>query len=676
VTNAVPSSRTVTPLTALAAQQKVLAPLTVEMVRAVQARDYDEVESVCREMIRKAPFLNAGYYNLACILAVRGRTEQAFAELERAVGKGGLDVRHMAADPDLVSLRGDSRFAELLQIAAAVRPSWLSFQASPAVPGSNQTVTVEETNVFLHPQWGLPVARYHLPSNAPAGAAVTTLSGPVGDLLRKWYAEGTAAGHAGDLYDNRDANHSDLTRSRFPQLTWIEYGACARDAGVHYGLAANILHDGVVIGNASVAQTAGPFWRSMTRLAYANQNSATLLYVHYASNKIYFYPSHADHTAGHNGRREGSPTGGYGDVFPANTPYVITSQGSSGSDQPFLSAIACTMAAFRPETKRCLIEKGILAPTLQMIFRSSSRLLAGPEDYFRGIAHPSVFPAAMLCESKMVETAHAMRPSDVPPLVQLRVLEEDPAVNGRDYFDLPDRTEDVFTTPCAVARVFRSVARQRRMIVSAATSRDANGRALSYRWAVLRGDPAKVAIAPLNASTSLVQIVVDWQPRRPVAADSAIESSRIDVGAFAFNGVHWSAPAFVTWLTLDNEEREYDAAGRVRRVTYKGAAEAGNYVDPQIALARSWTDAYRYAEDGRPDGWTRRRPDGTESVFDADGRRVVGDPAAGGWRERVVYGAVQRSAGAVPILVETNAPAAAAGAGVPAEGGEGSEPGA
>ena len=55
----------------------------------------------------------------------------------------------------------------------------------------------------------------------------------------------------------------------------------------------------------------------------------------------------------------------YGDVYPANTPYVITSQGSSGSDQVFLSAVACTLAAFRPETKELLVRTGTLMPTVQ-----------------------------------------------------------------------------------------------------------------------------------------------------------------------------------------------------------------------------------------------------------------------------------------------------------------------
>ena len=60
-------------------------------------------------------------YNRACELALEGKVEPAFAALEEAVGQGfgriGFD--HLAADPDLVPLRGDPRWGALLR-----RLSW------------------------------------------------------------------------------------------------------------------------------------------------------------------------------------------------------------------------------------------------------------------------------------------------------------------------------------------------------------------------------------------------------------------------------------------------------------------------------------------------------------------------------------------------------------------------
>ncbi|MCX7935365.1 MAG: hypothetical protein N3A66_08915, partial [Planctomycetota bacterium] len=62
--------------------------------------------------------------------------------------------------------------------------------------------------------------------------------------------------------------------------------------------------------------------------------------------------------------------------------------------------------------------------------------------------------------------------------------------------------------------------------------------------------------------------------------------------------------------------------GRILRVTYRGADEPGNYVDPTVALPKSWRDEYRYAPDGALLGWTRFRGDKRQD-FDANGRLIV-----------------------------------------------------
>src|SRR5437016_6329350 len=52
---------------------------------------------------------------------------------------------------------------------------------------------------------------------------VTAVSGKVGELLRQWWKEGTAAGNVGDFYDNRDGDHSPLSLAPYPQLSAIKY---------------------------------------------------------------------------------------------------------------------------------------------------------------------------------------------------------------------------------------------------------------------------------------------------------------------------------------------------------------------------------------------------------------------------------------------------------------------
>jgi hypothetical protein len=77
-----------------------------------------------------------------------------------------------------------------------------------------------------------------------------------------------------------------------------------------------------------------------------------------------------------------------------------------------------------------------------------------------------------------------------------------------------------------------------------------------------------------------------------------MESNRIDIGLFAFNSLHYSPPAFFCVNTLDNEAREYHDDGRIKSVTYTGATEKGNYVDPAFDIPKSWKDEYHYDDKG------------------------------------------------------------------------------
>lgn len=484
---------------------------------------------------------------------------------------------------------------------------------------------VDESNTALDPRAGVFLSAFRFADKPPAEAEIVLGHGEAGDLLRRWYREGTAAGHHGDLYDNRDGDHSNLDYASFPQLTRIEFNESAKRRNLHMGLQARWFFSAITIGNSSTAITAGPYWRSQPRLAYTDPRAAAMLAEQYAKNHLYFYPEHRDHDPGHNGAGEGGD--GHGDVYPANTPYVIISQGSSGSDQAFMDAVACTLAAFRPEVKRLLAEQGALMPALQMVFRASNRQVVKPEDYLSGAAHPTVFDGAQLDLLKMVQLAHDIRREDVPPLVRLRVVEEDEGLPGRDYF-APGLNERLLDTPAAIARIARSTKRLRRMVVSAENSRDLNGRALKFHWVVLRGDAAATQIKPLNEAGSVVELLIPYHPRRPITPGAALESNRVDIGAVVHNGAYYSAPAFVSVFYLDGEMRKYDDQGRIVSVEYGDSAAGGNYVDPLIELGKSWRDDYRYDDAGRLIGWTRTRGESSEE-FTADGALIIERDALG-----------------------------------------------
>lgn len=603
-----------------------------------------EALAVCQQAVDIAHFSATANYNLACFQAQSGQADECLKSLRRAIELGFRDANHITQDADLIPVRERPGFAELVIEARKPfdRPTPKPGPIAEGIAwvGPENTIWDESTNLLRTAfEWKKPAQQ----------KPVILAHGEVGKRLSKWFSEGTAAGHFGDLYDNCDHDHSNLNYAEFPQLSRIEYRPEIA-ADVPFGLQNRLLHGGVVLGNSSTASEGSPLWRSNARLAYGNPTSMAVLAFQYLHNHLYVYPEHRDHDPGHN-----SKGGGFGDVYPANTPYVLISQGSSFTDQPFLDALACTMAAFRPEVKRRLVERGLFAPTLQQIFRSCYKAVRKPEDYLTGLAHPSVYEGSLIDPLKMIESAHAMTLDTIPPLVRLRVEQQDSGVVGRDYFDVAER-EQLFDTPCGIARIGRSVQYRRRMVVSAHESVDPNQRRLKYQWVVLRGDESRISLKPLDDTGNRAEVTVAWHPRRKAHPAKAIQSNRVDIGVFATSGANWSAPAFVSWYFLDNEEREYDDQRRIRSVTYHGGTDTGNYVDPLIQTPKTWKDSYRYTDDGRLIGWTRTRGTGAEATteqFTPDGGLVIetddrGRPATA----RAVRYVAQAADNQLPVLVE------------------------
>lgn len=394
---------------------------------------------------------------------------------------------------------------------------------------------------------------------APAGKPITTDQSKVGELLRQWAAEGTAAGNTGDWYDNRDGGHSMLDLRPYPQLQLVPYSEDDIKAQRHWALAVRVLPQ-VTFGNSS---TSAPPTASGSngRQAYCSPGGLAMLARQYRANNLYLYPEHRDHdpaTAAENGD---------GDLFPTSTPYLMLSQGSSGSDQPFMRAVPFTLAAFRPDVKKLLVEKGLLMPAVQMILRQTYRALDKPADYLTGRAHPTVFEGTLVDSLRMVQLAHEITADRVPPLVRLDLVDSDSARAGRDYFD-PMPSEILSESEGAIAHIFRAATAKRRLVVSAEKSFDANKRPLEFHWVVLRGPADCVEIKPLNPEKSRAEITFRWHGRAPVAPGSQLESSRVDVGVFAHNGAYFSAPAFVTSFTLPSESRTY-AGDRLLEIGYR-----------------------------------------------------------------------------------------------------------
>lgn len=93
-------------------------PTNVEALMALgeaytQGKEYEKGLEVDLKLVRLRPQDPVAQYNLACSYALLGRSDAAFASLNKAVDLGYGDLAHVDRDADLESLRGDSRYAEV-----------------------------------------------------------------------------------------------------------------------------------------------------------------------------------------------------------------------------------------------------------------------------------------------------------------------------------------------------------------------------------------------------------------------------------------------------------------------------------------------------------------------------------------------------------------------------------
>ena len=283
------------------------------------------------------------------------------------------------------------------------------------------------------------------------------------------------------------------------------------------------------------------------------------------------------------------------------------------------------LAAFRPDTKERLAEEHLVVPTVQMVFRRSLQTVQSRADYMSGLAHPAAFEGFDINLARMVSLANSIEPDAIPAEARIRVLEEDLGTEGVDYFG-QGLSEQLFDTPGAVARIWRSRARRRSMLVSAADSRDPNGKPLSYEWHLLQGDPERVTIEPLGDG-SQARITLDWHDPFPISDKNQLPSARVDIGLFVNNGMHDSAPAILSWYFPPRRRAATLPAPTARRGSWRSTTPTRRgpaaYADPMLIARADWRDEYAWGPAGTLLGWSRISPGRTED-FAPDGSRILG----------------------------------------------------
>lgn len=587
------------------------------LIDAIRRGDITGMESVCRAALEVLPGDATWHYNLACALAYREKSDAALQELDRAIGFGFRDADAIAKDSDFSRINGLPRFKELVQKARGLadQPVPGRPKPGPAYATTGAMATLCETNLVFNFDTGVYDALLQLSAPAqPLPEIATNFSAsipksPERSLVTGYLLDGSAASNAGDLYLNRDRGHSMLAVRDFPHLTPVRYA----DAGRTYNVDLNHpnTHFGghAVFGNISRGITGGFFWRSMARSTFTEPGLAARMDLLYRSNQFWVMPCVNDF---------GKPE--LGDVFPANAPFQLVSEGASWSDQPFLRAALAASAAFRRPTKQAILRRKLMGPTLQWLLRRTQTGVKDEQDYLSPRAHPTAFSSKRLNTVALVEMAHALEPAQIPPAVSLAM------VNSRTFpirfpvpvEDYPDNLSEVlFNTSSAIAIVLRAPAASRTFLFRAQPYPEQDPHA-TFTWRVVHGDAAAVKITtPLGETFNtpergFAQITVD---RRAL-------TNRIDVACFArTHGTGYGAPSIISFNAVPQEKRVYRPDGRIDSIDYSNPDMA--YSDPALALPRRWKDTYVYTPAGDLLGFSRSYNGQEAAFFTPKGARVT-----------------------------------------------------
>lgn len=586
--------------------------------------DIDGATGQIASLIRQYPEAGRLHLANAVLLAFAEKDDEAFDALARAISLGTPDIAEVVKAPPLNRIAGRPDVEALLAAAPAVKDTPLP----PPTRVDNGLAKITRANTGWSMEDRRLVAGFDmLRAMRRYPVADGELPAPLA-LLQTWVGRGRASGNVGDLYDNRDDGHSPLPRRKPTQISHIVYSDEAKAAGLHYALNTGIMFNRITIGNSSLARTGGPFWRSMPRIAMTTPGGIDAQAQLYAANHLYVFPENADHDPRNppkNGTgRDAKP--GNGDTFPANTPYMLISQGSSRSDQPLLQAVAAILAAFPIDVKEFLREKNLAAPMMQQVFRHAQKDIGTDADYLSPKAHPVVFDGSRIDLMKAVTIANALKKDEIPPMARIRVLAESGDEGGIPGLlgEQDHLKEGQFDSPSAAARLWRGAGYTRRFLLSAEDTSDPNGRPLKFHWIVTQGDPAAVNIKPVDKAGARVEVTMRWTNPSPTALRPDIDSPRVDIAVIADNGANLSAPAFFSMLYPAYQNRVYE--------TPKDAPERGPllmaldhttgiYADPLIWPKRTWSDQIRRDSKGQILGWTRTQW-GHVAEYSAHGLRI------------------------------------------------------
>lgn len=141
------------------------------------------------------PFRATAIYNLGCAYALQHKSDLAFEALNRAIEAGMYNPGYLKSDPDLESIRSDSRFDALLERMATGAPGpyreldfwvgeWSVFDPTGQPVGSN-SITKQEN--------GFVIAEHWTSATGGSGRSMSFFDPSIGKWRQVWVASSGAS---------------------------------------------------------------------------------------------------------------------------------------------------------------------------------------------------------------------------------------------------------------------------------------------------------------------------------------------------------------------------------------------------------------------------------------------------------------------------------------------------
>ena len=471
--------------------------LARQFVTAVRKGDTATMEQSSRKGVELLPDDPTWHYNLACSLAYfPKREDEAFDELETAIDLGYRNRASIEADTDLRRLSKLPRYKELLEYADFMksRPMFSGpMSAIDATGVFGKSLVLGEQNLGWDFDFGCFVAKMKL---APAAA------GP----------------SSGDLYMNRDGGHSVLRREEFPGLTRVSFDSVGTNRNMHLDIP-NVLFPYPAFGNCSRALVQPTYWRSLPRmLMTAQAEEIGKMSRLYLSNQTWVFPANADI----------APVGTNGDVFASIAPYWMTTAGRSWSDLPYLRAALEASCALKKPVKAEIVNRRLLAPTIQTLIRKTLKGVTNDVDYLSAKAHPTALPANGVDIVRLKAAAAALEIGEIPPLAAVSV---EPDLR-RPAGAIPELT---YASAFAWAFVLRADDVMRTFRIRAKGAAE---------FAFVQTHGAGIRVSVEKEAPDCVKVTIDRTGMGP--------TNRVDVAVFGRNpGTGWGAPSYVSFARMD-----------------------------------------------------------------------------------------------------------------------------